>query len=34
MSEKKWDAEGYQAGFGFVHQYGREVADMVDIQDG
>ncbi len=34
MFEKKWDAEGYQTGFGFVHQYGREVADMVDIQDG
>ena len=34
MSEKVWNAEGYQDDFGFVHRYGRGVAEWVDPKNG
>ena len=30
----KWDAKGYTNNFGFVHQYGENVLELLEIKQG
>lgn len=31
---KKWDAQGYESEFKFVHKYGEDVLDLLDVKEG